>query len=277
MEDQEEKAKQPNLKKEYDSETGINRTTEIITDEDGDRYEIIKEFKCEVIKVSKAIARRKTFRKFGGARDDPVGPNASNTYPGEEIFLNFIQESGEEQTKETESLLNSTRAIATCRICKGAHFTHRCPFRDSRDLNPEGRGNEAAEADAAAAAGAPRPGGLAGGGGGSKYVPPSMRGEAGKAAGAALLDKRRDDQFTIRVTNLPEDTKDSDLNELFSPFGKIQRVYLAKDKISGASKGFAFITYLRRDDAQRAIAGVSGYGYDHLILKVEWARPTPTT
>lgn len=37
-------------------------------------------------------------------------------------------------------------------------------------------------------------------------------------------------------------------------------------------QGFAFISFHRREDASRAIAGVSGFGYDHLILNVEWAK-----
>ena len=37
-------------------------------------------------------------------------------------------------------------------------------------------------------------------------------------------------------------------------------------------QGFAFINFHRREDAAKAIAGVSGFGYDHLILNVEWAK-----
>ena len=37
-------------------------------------------------------------------------------------------------------------------------------------------------------------------------------------------------------------------------------------------QGFAFISYVRRDDAARAIKALQGYGYDHLILNVEWAK-----
>lgn len=45
-----------------------------------------------------------------------------------------------------------------------------------------------------------------------------------------------DESATIRVTNLSEDTRESDLQELFRPFGPIQRIYLAKDKNTGQSK-----------------------------------------
>ena len=37
-------------------------------------------------------------------------------------------------------------------------------------------------------------------------------------------------------------------------------------------QGFAFINFYNRDDAAKAIKSVCGYGYDHLILNVEWAK-----
>ena len=80
------------------------------------------------------------------------------------------------------------------------------------------------------------------------------------------------DDFTVRVSNLPEEATETDLMELFKPFGKVNRVFLAKDKNKQISRGFAFVTFLNKDDAQRAIWGVNDYGYNHLILKVEWAK-----
>ena len=37
-------------------------------------------------------------------------------------------------------------------------------------------------------------------------------------------------------------------------------------------QGFAFISFISRQDAQKAIESLDGFGYDHLILKVEWAK-----
>lgn len=51
-----------------------------------------------------------------------------------------------------------------------------------------------------------------------------------------LLACPADDNATIRVTNLSEDTRETDLQELFRPFGSISRIYLAKDKTTGQSK-----------------------------------------
>jgi translation initiation factor 3 subunit G len=134
--------------------------------------------------------------------------------------------------------------------------------------------------------------GSAGGAVGGKYVPPSARGgsslfpNAGKPGGAslsAMADRLGDgpvrsndnrDQNTIRVTNISEDTGEEHLQELFSRFGPISRVYLAKDKETMQSRGFAFVSFVQRSDAQRAMDKLQGYGYDHLILKLEWAKPS---
>ena len=80
-----------------------------------------------------------------------------------------------------------------------------------------------------------------------KYVPPSQRGdkkpgERGESLGSRM---QQDDQATVRVTNLSEETQESDLRELFSYFGHIKRVFLAKDKITQQSKVKATHTHTR--------------------------------
>jgi translation initiation factor 3 subunit G len=86
-----------------------------------------------------------------------------------------------------------------------------------------------------------------------------------------IYQKSKDD-WTVRVSNLPEEATEQDLTELFKPFGKTLRIFLAKDKSKQTSRGFAFVTFMNKDDAQKAIWGVNDYGYNHLILKVEWAK-----
>ena len=61
--------------------------------------------------------------------------------------------------------------------------------------------------------------------------------------------------------------------ELFLFFAVSSRVYLAKDKETMQSRGFAFVSFVNKDDAARAMEALQGFGYDHLILKIEFARP----
>jgi translation initiation factor 3 subunit G len=129
-------------------------------------------------------------------------------------------------------------------------------------------------------------------GGSGKYVPPSLR---DRKPGITMESRRGEqtevcafpfdfcgadgsmspffvDDATIRVTNLSEDTTDSDIHELFRRFGAISRVYLARDRETNVCKGFAFVSFASRDDASRALNAINGYGYDNLILRVEWAK-----
>lgn len=117
---------------------------------------------------------------------------------------------------------------------------------------------------------------------GGKYVPPAARaglsgggpgGPSGGPGGSFKPERRMDDLNTIRVTNISENTTEADLQDLFQRFGRISRVYLAKDKETLVSRGFAFVSFVNKEHAARAMEQLQGFGYDHLILKLEWARP----
>jgi translation initiation factor 3 subunit G len=84
------------------------------------------------------------------------------------------------------------------------------------------------------------------------------------------------DQYTIRVTNISEETTEMELQQLFQTFGRISRVYLAKDKETMQSRGFAFVSFIHQEDAAMAMEKLQGYGLNHLILKLEWAKPSST-
>jgi translation initiation factor 3 subunit G len=83
----------------------------------------------------------------------------------------------------------------------------------------------------------------------------------------------RNEENSVRVTNLSEDTRVPDLLELFRPFGPVSRVYVAVDQKTGISRGFGFVNFVSRQDAESAINKLNGFGYDNLILRVEWAAP----
>ena len=101
-----------------------------------------------------------------------------------------------------------------------------------------------------------------------------MRGAGGvRAPGESMRGTgNRDDLPTLRVTNISEDTQENDLRELFGVFGRVARVYVGRDRETGAGKGFAFVSFEDRAVAQKAIDKVNGRGYDNLILSVQWSR-----
>jgi translation initiation factor 3 subunit G len=101
-----------------------------------------------------------------------------------------------------------------------------------------------------------------------------MRFGAGRGAGESMgrPGGSRDDLPTLRVTNISEDTQENDLRELFGGFGRVARVYVGRDRETGAGKGFAFVSFEDRAHAQKAMEKVHGKGYDNLILSVQWSR-----
>lgn len=117
---------------------------------------------------------------------------------------------------------------------------------------------------------APEPAAPAGAGG--KYVPPSMRGARGPGESMGRPGGSRDDLPTLRVTNISEDTQENDLRDLFSTFGRVARVYVGRDRETGIGKGFAFVSFEDKSQAQKAMEKLHGRGYDNLILSVQWSR-----
>ncbi len=69
-----------------------------------------------------------------------------------------------------------------------------------------------------------------------------------------------------------QETEEDDLRDLFGRFGRIARVFLGRDKDTGVSKGYAYIAFFERAEAQFAITKLNGYGFNSLILRVDWAE-----
>jgi translation initiation factor 3 subunit G len=86
---------------------------------------------------------------------------------------------------------------------------------------------------------------------------------------------KRDDLPTLRIQSLSVDADEDDLRELFQTFGKVVRANVIKDRNTGESKGFGFVSFESRKDAEKALNKMNGHGYDSLILSVSWSRTPP--
>eukprot|EP00339_Tiarina_fusa_P027248 CAMPEP_0117041988 /NCGR_PEP_ID=MMETSP0472-20121206/29273_1 /TAXON_ID=693140 ORGANISM="Tiarina fusus, Strain LIS" /NCGR_SAMPLE_ID=MMETSP0472 /ASSEMBLY_ACC=CAM_ASM_000603 /LENGTH=320 /DNA_ID=CAMNT_0004753117 /DNA_START=38 /DNA_END=1000 /DNA_ORIENTATION=+ len=214
----------------------------------------------ERVRENKAIEVRRKWTKFGAAVKDETaeGAQRSTIISKDEVYL-------EDPNADVEVDDNPTGAISG-NLNEFWAKQQRRQLERKYDVGPDegdeggaGGGWTQVGASGTAASGAP-----------GKYVPPSAR--AG-LSGVMKPERRTDDLNTIRVTNISENTTEADLQDLFKPFGRISRVYLAKDKETLQSRGFAFVSFVNKDDAARAMEKLQGFGYDHLILKLEWARP----
>jgi cold-inducible RNA-binding protein len=77
----------------------------------------------------------------------------------------------------------------------------------------------------------------------------------------------------LYVGNLPFNTTENELQELFSQAGAVQEVMLMQDKFTGKSRGFAFVTMGSDQDAQNAISQINGKTIEGRALTVNEARP----
>jgi RNA recognition motif-containing protein len=77
----------------------------------------------------------------------------------------------------------------------------------------------------------------------------------------------------LYVGNLSYETTEGNLSELFGTMGEVTSVNLITDRMSGRSKGFAFIEMTEDSTAQEAIAQLSGKELNGREIKVAEARP----
>lgn len=78
---------------------------------------------------------------------------------------------------------------------------------------------------------------------------------------------------SLFVGNLSFQTTESQLQDLFKPFGQLGRVNLVKDRETGRARGFAFVEMPNDEEAAKAVAGLDGKSLDGRNIKVNEARP----
>jgi len=240
---------------------GERVVTEIRVDPDtGKKQKVLRTFKIEKKLVSKNAIERRKWAKYGQSTRDGPGINPATTAVADEVMMQFLNKDTDAIPEENAitKLQKEGKGVLRCRFCQDNHFSAKCPYKDS-GLPPEYFITKELEEP--------------------KKQPVEMeskvyqapKGRAGRGETMGSVPKK---DYTIRVSNLPESMSETDMQELCSPFGKTERIFLAKDRATGVCKGFAFVTYQTKEGAMKALNVLNGYGYDHLILNVEWSKPT---
>jgi len=75
------------------------------------------------------------------------------------------------------------------------------------------------------------------------------------------------------VGNMSFQTTETELSELFKPYGQVTRVHLVMDRETGRARGFAFVEMPNDDEAAKAIAALDGKELGGRNLKINEARP----
>ena len=77
----------------------------------------------------------------------------------------------------------------------------------------------------------------------------------------------------LYVGNLAYETTEATLAPLFEAIGEVVSVNLITDRMTGRSRGFAFVEMAEVDAAQQAINELNGKALDGRNIKVAEARP----
>lgn len=77
------------------------------------------------------------------------------------------------------------------------------------------------------------------------------------------------------VGNLAKSTTEEELKTLFVQAGTVSAVELVKDRETGQSKGFAFVTMADQGEAEKAITMFNAFSLSDHELKVNVAKPRP--
>ncbi len=78
---------------------------------------------------------------------------------------------------------------------------------------------------------------------------------------------------SLFVGNMSFQTSESELRELFAPFGQVTRVHMAMDRETGRARGFAFVEMPNDAEAAAAMTALDGKEVGGRNLKVNEARP----
>lgn len=226
--------------------------------------------------VEPEVALRRSWKKFGLAANDGAGPNISSTILGEPVYLKLGMETDfdKQEVSAAQSTESKSKSLK-CKYCNGAHFSHKCPYKDTfaQEAASKAKLNEAATpAVASEPSTAP-----------SKYVPKFKRSGADNASSNnglqspsgtdSTLDDR-DQGLAIRMTNLSEVVVENDIRELIGAIGvPIARCNVGRDRLTGRCKGYAFVNFYTKEDAETVMRRLNGFPYGNMILKVEIARP----
>lgn len=241
----------------------IEGDTKIVTeykfDEEGKKIKITKTYQIVRNEVTKGVLKRRQWRPFGKIQSEDEKREATNM--DEELFMQFINQKDTESVEDDPwaKALEANKSLFKCRVCMGNHATAQCPLgAKPDDLASDMAGLNLNRLNPSS----------------DKYIPRAQLMEQSGRPSASMSMRLREDLNTIRVTNLPGEMQDSDIKDLFGPLGRISRIFLARDKYTGTSRGYAFVSFDKHEHAQTAVKTFNGYGYANLILKVELARPS---
>jgi len=190
------------------------------------------------IRVNKNVERRKKLLKFGDCKDISSSENLAVTYVSpDDIFFKKSDNIEKEENKVNKEIVS----VKKCRNCGGNHWTVKCtsPHKKVEPAEQHVKDKEKK----------------------GIYVPVHLREKLGDIC-----------DHDIRISNLPEEARESDIHDLFDRFGYVKRIKIIFDRKTNQSKGYAYISFTSQSDAENAIKTLDQHPYGNLILQLSWAK-----
>src|SRR2546429_4835661 len=97
----------------------------------------------------------------------------------------------------------------------------------------------------------------------------------GSAIGRLRRQRSRIISRKLYVGNLPYETGENELQELFARAGTVETVKVMRDMATGRARGFAFVEMSTDEEAQKAITELNAFQIGGRGLTVNEARPKP--
>jgi len=79
--------------------------------------------------------------------------------------------------------------------------------------------------------------------------------------------------INIYVGNVPFQTNEDQLKELFEQYGRVEQAKIIVDRGTGRSKGFGFVEMSEREEGLKAIEELDSQDFMGRTLRVNEARP----
>ncbi|XP_078449401.1 cytotoxic granule associated RNA binding protein TIA1-like isoform X2 [Lampetra fluviatilis] len=86
---------------------------------------------------------------------------------------------------------------------------------------------------------------------------------------------RQLDHYHVFVGDLSPEISTDDLRAAFAPFGKISDARVVKDLATGKSKGYGFVSFFQKLDAENAIQQMGGQWLGGRQIRTNWATRKP--
>ncbi|XP_055371038.1 serine/arginine-rich splicing factor 2 [Condylostylus longicornis] len=83
---------------------------------------------------------------------------------------------------------------------------------------------------------------------------------------------RIDGMVSLKVDNLTYRTTPEDLRRVFERCGEVGDIYIPRDRFTRESRGFAFVRFFDKRDAEDALEAMDGRVVDGRELRVQMAR-----